>query len=47
MTGAERRRRARPIRAFLAFEPLVNFERRLAEQEQSADDENQSRPRCP
>ena len=41
MTARERRRDARRAVSFLAFEPLVNLERRLAEQEQAAADQDQ------
>ena len=41
MTARERRRDARRAVALFAFEPLVNLERRLAEQEQAAADQDQ------
>ena len=41
ITARKRRRGARRAVLLLAFEPLVNLERRLAEQEQSAADQDQ------
>ena len=41
MTARERRRGARRAVALVAFELLVNLERRLAEQEQSAADQDE------
>ena len=44
MTARERRRDPRRPVTLFAFEPLVNLERRLAEQEQPAADQDQVAP---